>query len=518
MCIQKNYLYNVTPEVEGKEDCLYLNVYTPRIPNFKGQSISQKYKLLLPVMVFIHYGGFFAGTGNSDYLGPEYFMDKNVILVTFNYRLGVFGFLSTNDDASPGNYGLKDQVAALKWVQENIQSFGGNNKRVIIFGQSAGAGSVHYHMLSSRTANLFHGAISQSGSTLAQWARPHNELQLLIAQQQALFVGCGDSVNNTHDMIECLRKVDAETLADSSDLFKTILSSEPFLIYAPVTEKQTPNNPHPYITEDPLTIIQTKKFHKVPWITGVVSDEGILRAAPLLRQSAIQEQLNANMSLLGPALMGLQLSLDYQHIPHNWNKIAKTFLKGDSINVNSIESVQGFIDLYSDRVFNYAAYQSALLHAKNGHNPIWFYNFAYRGRYSYGDLFAATEEKISFAWGVSHCDDLLYLFPSSKLFEPLKSKNDLLMSKIMIHLWTNFAIYGHPTPNHEIHAPRWNPLPNLEGLKVVKNSDLCYMNITGPYKSNEGPPIQLDFDNRFYPERMSFWGKLPLKENVDDIE
>nr|CAI5853296.1 unnamed protein product [Callosobruchus analis] len=75
-------------------------------------------------------------------------MDRGVIIVTFNYRLGVLGFLCTNDDASPGNYGLKDQVMALQWVQDNIENFGGNKDKVTIFGQSAGAASVHYHMLS----------------------------------------------------------------------------------------------------------------------------------------------------------------------------------------------------------------------------------------------------------------------------------------------------------------------------------------------------------------------------------
>lgn len=102
-------------------------------------------------MVSINWGGFFTGYGNSKYLGPEYFMDKDVVLVTFDYRLAVMGFLSTGDDAAPGNWALKDQVAALEWVQLNIENFGGNSKKVTIFGQSAGAVSVHYHMLSPQS-------------------------------------------------------------------------------------------------------------------------------------------------------------------------------------------------------------------------------------------------------------------------------------------------------------------------------------------------------------------------------
>lgn len=85
-CIQKNYLFG-NPRVEGQEDCLYLNVFTPQIRPKRNVDRSE----LLPVMVFIHWGGFFAGYSSTDYLGPEYFMDQNVVLVTFNYRLGVMG-------------------------------------------------------------------------------------------------------------------------------------------------------------------------------------------------------------------------------------------------------------------------------------------------------------------------------------------------------------------------------------------------------------------------------------------
>lgn len=173
----------------------------------------------LPVMVFINWGGFFAGYGNSRYLGPEYFMDKDVVLVTFDYRLGVMGFLSTDDDSAPGNWALKDQVAALQWVQLNIGGFGGDGDKVTIFGQSAGGVSVHYHMLSPQSRGLFHAAISQSSAALVVWGRPRNELQAMIARTQAKVVGC-DGEADSKTMVECLRKIDAKSLVDSADKFK----------------------------------------------------------------------------------------------------------------------------------------------------------------------------------------------------------------------------------------------------------------------------------------------------------
>lgn len=103
----------------------------------------------LPVMIYIHGGGFFAGSPSGQLLGPQNFMDNGqVILVLMAYRLGALGFLSTGDDNSPGNFGLKDQAMAMKWVRENIREFGGDSDSITIFGSSAGGASVHMHMMS----------------------------------------------------------------------------------------------------------------------------------------------------------------------------------------------------------------------------------------------------------------------------------------------------------------------------------------------------------------------------------
>jgi carboxylesterase type B len=120
----------VAPRVlEGDEDCLYLNVYAPEV-----DSSSRHGKH--PVMVYFHGGSFLGGHGGVSELGPDYFLDTDVILVVGNYRLGVLGFMSTENEESPGNYGMKDQVALLRWVNENIDSFGGDKNSVTIFGES----------------------------------------------------------------------------------------------------------------------------------------------------------------------------------------------------------------------------------------------------------------------------------------------------------------------------------------------------------------------------------------------
>jgi carboxylesterase type B len=121
-CLQ----YNLNKFAEGQEDCLYLNVYAP------GVHDSQKFS----VMVFFHGGGLITGHGGYTAYGPDYILEHDIILVTGNYRLGAIGFLSTEDDHIPGNFGLKDQVQVLKWVQENIEHFNGDKNSVSIFGES----------------------------------------------------------------------------------------------------------------------------------------------------------------------------------------------------------------------------------------------------------------------------------------------------------------------------------------------------------------------------------------------
>ncbi|XP_045769192.1 acetylcholinesterase-like isoform X3 [Maniola jurtina] len=125
-CYQYHLMPNESASSIGSEDCLYLNVYTPNLVPINP----------LPVMVWIHGGGFMIGGGDND--GPQFLLRKDVILVTINYRLEILGFLSLDTEDIPGNAGMKDQVAALRWVKENIRKFGGDPDNITIFGESAG--------------------------------------------------------------------------------------------------------------------------------------------------------------------------------------------------------------------------------------------------------------------------------------------------------------------------------------------------------------------------------------------
>ncbi|KAG8306908.1 hypothetical protein J6590_035986 [Homalodisca vitripennis] len=173
---------------DTSEDCLFLCVHTK---NLSGRQ---------PVIIYFHPGGFAGGTGNYRYTGPQYLLDHDVVLVSFNYRNGPLGFLSTGDEVLPGNYGLKDQLLVMKWVRQNIAHFGGDPLSVTLFGYSAGGGSVQLHMLSPLSRGLFHRAISSSCS--ATTAAVLNRDPLTLARRFANLLNC--STETSQQIRDCL--------------------------------------------------------------------------------------------------------------------------------------------------------------------------------------------------------------------------------------------------------------------------------------------------------------------------
>lgn len=255
----------------GKEDCLYLNVYTPPLDSIKKASGK------LPVMVFMHGGGWTMGSGAPDLYGPEYFLEQDVVLVVGNYRLGALGFLSTETTEYPGNYGLKDQLETLKWVKQHISSFGGNPESVTIFGESAGGASVSYHLQSPQSKGLFHRAIQQSGTLFNPWAYPPSKGNAAKnALKLATLFECDVEGEDWTKIIECLRKVDSIEMAKSEDAFYEWLSY-PICPFRPVVE---PSHSKAFI--DHLPRETGVNSLDIPVLMGIVADEGLLGTAPII--------------------------------------------------------------------------------------------------------------------------------------------------------------------------------------------------------------------------------------------
>jgi para-nitrobenzyl esterase len=266
-CPQKKQL------VAGKfsEDCLYLNVWTT----------AKKPDERLPVMVWIHGGAFNFGSASQSQ--PEFngknLAQKGVVVVTINYRLGPLGFLvhpllskESAQDTS-GNYGLLDQIAALKWVQKNIAAFGGNPDRVTIFGQSAGSRSVSLLMISPLSAGLFHRAIAESGGPIigSEYLSPAFNGNMAnvskMGQKLTAKLGC----DKAPDVLTAMRAKSAQEWVEAADC-KTDLFDDEALFFAPVFDAWV-------LPKNPLAAYSGGQQHDVPIIVGSTRNEGTLYLA-----------------------------------------------------------------------------------------------------------------------------------------------------------------------------------------------------------------------------------------------
>ncbi|KAK2085071.1 Liver carboxylesterase 1 [Saguinus oedipus] len=228
------------------EDCLYLNIYTPADLTKESR---------LPVMVWIHGGGLLLG-GASTYDGLPLAAYENVVVVMIQYRLGIWGFFSTGDEHSRGNWGHLDQLAALRWVQDNIASFGGNPGSVTIFGQSSGGESVSVLVFSPLAKNLFHRAISESGVALTPGLVEKHDIKPL-AEKIATTAGCKTTTSAI--MVHCLRQKSEEELLET-----TLKMSYP---YTPTVIDGV------VLPKTPEELQAERKFHTVPYIVGFNNKE-----------------------------------------------------------------------------------------------------------------------------------------------------------------------------------------------------------------------------------------------------
>ncbi|KAJ7215764.1 Alpha/Beta hydrolase protein [Mycena haematopus] len=215
----------------GMENCLFLNIFTPFLPE-KSTSSSE----LKPVMFWIHGGAFTSGeSSDPNFDGGNLASRGDVVVVTINYRLGALGFLALDDGRTNGNFGIADQITALKWVQAHIASFGGDPSRITIFGQSAGAGSVRALLGSPPAFGLFAGAIAQSNLGGLAYATTYSEY-MTIEQEVDLAarafvgeVGCGNENGTSTEVLACLRDVPWQTLQTAADAPRYVVVDGTFI-------------------------------------------------------------------------------------------------------------------------------------------------------------------------------------------------------------------------------------------------------------------------------------------------
>ena len=255
-----------------------------------------------PVVVWIHGGSFSRGSA-AEY-DPDYLLDEDIVLVTIQYRLGMFGFLSTETSSAPGNYGMLDQVAALQWVKQNIEAFSGDPGSITIMGQQAGGASVHYHMLSPITRGLFNRAVSLSGSALCWWAsikRPQEK-----AKRLARLLDCPqEDQNDMEKLIECVREKPMFDLMNTHPNFyqwkHLEQTQEPMTAWSPRVDPEAGMS---FMPQEPIDLMTSGNFQHIPWIVGVTDDEGATRASAFFADMAGVKEFEDKFEKFGPLMFG----------------------------------------------------------------------------------------------------------------------------------------------------------------------------------------------------------------------
>nr|XP_034378066.1 pyrethroid hydrolase Ces2e isoform X3 [Arvicanthis niloticus] len=408
MCLQNDYLMGsenlkmmkwILPPISMSEDCLYLNIYAPAHAR-EGSN--------LPVMVWIHGGALTVGMA-SMYDGSMLAATEDVVVVTIQYRLGVLGFFSTGDQHARGNWGYLDQVAALRWVQQNIAHFGGNPDRVTIFGESAGGTSVSSHVVSPMSQGLFHGAIMESGvAVLPDLISSSYEVVYRIV---ANLSGC--VAVNSEALVHCLRgKSEADILA----------INKVFKIIPAVVDGE-------FLPKHPQELLASADFHPVPSIIGVNNDEygWIISKVRFISTQKIEE---ITRKTLPDVLKSTALKM---MLPPECGDLLMEEYMGDTEDPETLQAQ--FREMKGDFMFVIPALQVA--HFQRSHAPVYFYEFQHQSSF-FKDVRPPHVK-------ADHADEIFlvfgYQFGNIKL--PHTEEEELLSRKIMKY-WANFARHGNP--------------------------------------------------------------------------
>jgi len=419
----------------GTEDCLHLAVFTPELPTANSNP-------KLPVMVYIHGGSFMLG----GYIGAGAgkMLERDMVLVEMQYRVGPLGFMCLPDDEIAGNMGLLDQNLALKWVHEHITSFGGDPDRVTIMGESAGSASVTYHMISPLSTPYFQQAIAESGSALSSWAfdsEPEKHAKDIAGH----YLGC--PTDSTAELVNCLKN--EKTAADVVIAHKKYYTAEReaarmgFGGSVPCAQR---NGAEKFITKHPKQYLmdaindensQPKKSifgankHEGSFVLGMIYNSYILPNGVVEDTHFLRHLFSATL------LEALGIKDDSGVI---YDLINYRYFE-DSVLGDWDLMIDGMVNLVGTFFIKASTYEFMKFNQLAGAEN-YFYSFEHYGEASlWNFLFPGEQPPIP--RGVTHGDELIYLF-STGVFN--LNDEDWEVARIMSNMWANFVIYGNPTP------------------------------------------------------------------------
>jgi carboxylesterase type B len=441
---------------------------------------------LKAVLLWIHGGGFSAGSGSEYDYDPVNFMEKDVVVVAINYRLGPLGFLTFGNDMASGNLGLRDQQLAIQWTRNYIQNFGGDPNKITIFGESAGGMSVHAQVLSPHNQGLIHGAISQSGTMLSS---PIDERPERTAVKVAERFNCSSN-NLDEEMLDCLQEIPAQELIEGTALEESDVFSGNALSFYPVVDHFCTN---PFMPVHPLEALKTGTYNNVPFMSGTTKEDGALYT---MIWWDVLEQIEENWDIIGPRILQIMKGEnDIDEEAMMMAQIVKKYYTGADFTQENKDSLTA---MFGDAIF-LAGDQKAVSLMSEGSAPVFNYVLTYTGSNSAASLFTDSEED----FGVVHGDDLQFLF-QSQLFEGALggvefTEDDTKMIDLMVTYWSNFAKYGNPSPFRDASVANWTP---------VRPDQKNYLDLQ----------LEPSMKKNLAAERMLFWERMKYAPKEEDIE
>nr|XP_049697925.1 cholinesterase 1-like [Helicoverpa armigera]WRX06145.1 CCE001l-like1 [Helicoverpa armigera] len=455
VCPQPKGPWDIIPEnAVTKENCLIVNVF---VPNSNEKNLS--------VLVIVHGGAFVMGYGEI-LKGTQFMKKKDFIMITFNYRVGIHGFLCLGTEDAPGNAGMKDQVALLRWVQKNIASFGGNPDDVTIDGYSAGSASVDLLMLSKSAQGLFHRVIPESGGNMAAFTIQRDPVE--NAKNHAI------KLNFTHgDDIYALGnfyKTAPIELLTADNFFDRTDST---FVFSPCVERDTGDGA--FLTESPLNILRSGNYRKLPVLYGFAEMEGLLRVDFF---DVWKDKMNERFSDFLPPDLKFDSDEEREEVA---NKI-KTFYFDDKPVGN--DNILKYVDYFSDIIFAYPMLWAVKLHAQAGNNQVYLYEYSFVDE----DIPYVPHTEVR---GANHCAQTMALADGKNfthMDESLATPNYKKMKTIIREIWHNFLKTGTPVPEGS-----WLPAWPAAGADRAPHMSLGE---------------RLELRGALLPERTRFWDDI----------
>ncbi|XP_060067071.1 uncharacterized protein LOC132547323 [Ylistrum balloti] len=434
------------PNLNQSEDCLILNIYVPR-------DISPSTRK--SVMVWIHGGAYIVGQGmlyDASYLA----LTGDVVVVTINYRLGLFGFLSTpHTNELKGNYGLWDQRLALQWVKENIDNYGGDPNSVTIFGESAGGFSVSLQAIIPQNQGLFQRVIAQSGSAFSALSYIDSSNMHTTAKLVGIHVGCANTSGIPTTYAGCMRRKSADDLVAAQEAV-TASNLPPFTIdgvFGPIID-------YDILQSFPKTLLTNKSsetfqfFQNLDFMTGNVNAEGSVFLS-LLKQISKYDKFDLNIGIPTEVFCNLIVPT---FVNTFFSSQVNSTLPSDlicSLYGTSSEGQEGdnAIDVFSDAFFITPTIKSLIAHSEGNLRKSTY-------QYIFKRPVPDPDFKVHLSWwrndSSAHASELSFLFGLEDFqtkFNMSVSPADIRLSKIMLKYWTNFAKTGNPNSND---VPMWS--------------------------------------------------------------